>query len=120
MHVNRRRMLLVASLLLSASCSRTDATSPEPPCPADLRAQITPGAQTLRPGDTITLQAAAFGCAGTKPLAATWSWSASDTTVVRVDPRTGAITARRVGTSDVLARSQPFEVVALARISVQP
>ena len=121
MHVKYRHMLVVTTLLLSASCRNTDAVTPDAICPSDLRAQITPGTLMLRAGDTTTLRAAAFGCAGTIPLAATWSWSAADTTIVRVDPRSGAITARRVGTSDVIARSQqPLDVVALARISVQP
>lgn len=111
---------MLATQLLSANCRSTDAVIPEPPCPADLQARITPGSQLLRLGDTITLQAAVFGCGGTKPLAATWSWSVSDTTVARIDPRSGTITARRSGTSDVVARSQPFGAVALARISVQP
>ena len=56
-------------------------------CPAELRQDLSPTERTLVVGESFTPRTRFLGCLGTEPLDDEITWSASDTTVVRVDAR---------------------------------
>ena len=73
-------------------------------CTDDLLSRVDPRNRTLRVGESYVATASAWGCGGTKRLADEWEFFVADTTIARVDSRTGRVTARSVGATDVGAR----------------
>ncbi len=73
---------------------------PDPPTPTS--ATVTPATATLRPTETVTLSAEIRDQYGNVISSVTVQWTAQDTSVAVV-AGTGAVTARRPGTTQVVA-----------------
>jgi hypothetical protein len=90
-------------------------------CPADLQARIDRPTVSLRVGDSVQLQATALACGGTQLLSTSWSFSARDSSNVRVRSTTGWVIGLRPGVTDVIATSQPsYMVSVLSTVTVTP
>ena len=77
-------------------------------CDADLQSRISPANRTLAVGESFTPSVELLSCGGTRPLSDVITWSAQDSTVVRVDPGTGRTTALRSGTTSVVASGAKY------------
>jgi hypothetical protein len=77
-------------------------------CTDDLTYRMSPTAQTIAVGASFTPQAEFRGCGGNKHLDDEFSWSSSDTLVVRVEPLTGQVTGRAAGFAMVEARGARY------------
>jgi hypothetical protein len=77
-------------------------------CTDDLLSRVEPRNRTLRVGESYVATASAWGCSGTKRLADEWAFFVADTTIARVDSRTGRVTGRSVGAIDVGARGARY------------
>lgn len=71
-------------------------------CDADLRWRVTPTEANLRVGESITADAEASGCGGTKPLEVDMRWSSEDPAVAGVNEMTGRITAEAAGSTIIM------------------
>jgi hypothetical protein len=77
-------------------------------CTDDLTYRMSPTAQTIAVGESFTPQAEFRGCGGSKPLDDEFSWSSSDTLIVRVEALTGRVTGRAAGSAIVEARGSRY------------
>ncbi|MGH7525629.1 MAG: Ig-like domain-containing protein, partial [Gemmatimonadales bacterium] len=88
---------------------------PEPPAAASI--SIAPR-ESLRVGDTATVEAVVLDGQGDTLAAAEVSWRSSNLSVAFVDPRTGRVEARSPGTALILAESGGES--ALSELTVLP
>lgn len=109
-----------AALPFAMACHGSEAST-ETVCPADLSARMDRPTVMLRRADSTRLQATALGCGGTVPLATSWVWSATDTSVVRVDASSGWVFGVRAGVSEIVATSRPpYSVAVRSTVTVLP
>jgi hypothetical protein len=87
-------------------------------CDADLGIRLTPVEQTLVVGQSFTPSIALRGCGGTAPLSDVITWTAQDTTIVRIDSRSGQTTALRPGETDLLATGRTYGAVGEVAVTV--
>ena len=77
-------------------------------CTDELLSRVDPRSRTLRVGESYVATASAWTCGGTKRLSDEWEFFVADTTIARVDSRTGRVTARSVGATEVGARGARY------------
>jgi hypothetical protein len=87
-------------------------------CTAELRVEITPGAQTLAVGESFTPTVKLTGCGGRLTLSDTVRWSAADSSVARVDAVSARTTGVRAGQTTVYARWDRYGLVAGVPVTV--
>ena len=106
-----RTLLPVAAVVLSllTACG----------CDADLQARVVPAVRTLRVGESFTPSTRFLGCGGTEPLADAITWSAQDSTIVRVDPRSGRTLALRPGQTRVIPTGRRYGSLVSVEVTVQ-
>jgi hypothetical protein len=100
-----RPLASISCVLVLAAC---DPTAIFGGCDDDLLTRVDPRNRMLRVGDSYVAAASAWGCGGTKRLSDDWQYFVVDTTIAVVDSRTGRVTARAVGTTDVGARGTRY------------
>jgi alpha-tubulin suppressor-like RCC1 family protein len=96
---------LAACWLSLAACDADDPSGIDPPPQAVVAVEVTPQAQTLPVGTLLQLTATARTSTGGVRSGVTFTWASSDTAVAVVDA-TGALLARRGGTTQVSATAQ--------------
>ena len=89
-------------------------------CPADLRQDLSPTERTLVVGESFTPTTRFLGCLGTEPLDDEITWSASDTTVVRVDAQSGRTTGVAPGTAQVFPTGRRYGRLNVVSVKVRP
>ena len=94
-----QRLLLAVLATILVACS--DPTV----CPADLRWQLAPRDTIVTVNARFNVRFTVLGCAGTRVLSDSMTWTSSDPSVATVEPRTGAVTAIRVGTVELSVRA---------------
>jgi len=95
---------IVASLD-TAGQTLVDSLSVSVNCTAELVPIVTPQAQTLAVGQSFTPSVKLLTCGGHVTETDTYHWSASDSTIVRVDSLSGTTTGLRPGQANVFVRS---------------
>ena len=90
-------------------------------CTDDLLSRVDPRNRTLRVGESYVASASAWSCGGTKRLSDEWEFFVADTAIARVDARTGRVTARSVGATDVGARGARYgDAPVRSHVTVTP
>lgn len=90
------------------------------PCGTDeLQYRVVPTSQAIAVGESFTPSAEFRGCQGRKPLDDVITWSATDTTVVRVDAVSGRVTGRAAGVAAVQARGAKYGPMPPLTVTVQ-
>lgn len=90
------------------------------PCGTDdLSFRVVPTSQAVTIGESFTPSAEFRGCRGRKHLDDALTWSATDTTVVRVDSVSGRVTGRAAGVTQVLARGDKYGPMPPISVTVQ-
>src|ERR1035437_905276 len=74
-------------------------------CTAELPPVLTPQTQTLAVGESFTPSVTLLTCGGHITRTDTYHWTASDSTIVRVDSLSGTTTGLRPGQAGVFVRS---------------
>jgi hypothetical protein len=92
-------LLTVLVIVTTAGCSG----SIPGVCGDALSAQAVPAETTLAVSQQFTPRMNLATCDGGHPVVDTFIWSASDTTIVRVDPGTGVTTGLAQGTTSLTA-----------------
>ncbi|MBV9879772.1 MAG: Ig-like domain-containing protein [Gemmatirosa sp.] len=110
---------IVASVT-SGTATLADSMRVTVACTSDLRTSIAPTQATLQVGDTLAMQGRVLGCLGQIVLDDTLVWSSSDSTVARVDPASGVVTARAPGAATVSFMGQKYHAGAGAAVTVLP
>ena len=87
-------------------------------CDADLRIQYNPPNRTLSVGESFTPSVRLLGCGGTEPLSDVITWTAEDTSIVRVNSASGQTLALRSGTTRVLATGQKYRGIGGVEVTV--
>lgn len=77
-------------------------------CDADLRWRFNPTARTLAIGESFTPSLQLLGCGGTEPLSDVITWTAQDSSIVRVDRATGRTIGLRSGTTLVVGTGERY------------
>lgn len=111
------RFALVAVLLALGGC---DGSLTGYNCTDELRVAIQPrGEQQIAVGAAFTASAALSTCGGSKPVSDTFTWSARDTLVVRVEPATGRVTGRSLGSTAVDVRGTRYGAIGTVPVTVR-
>ena len=108
-------VLSIVLVLATLSCS-----NPAEVCTAELRVRVTPASLDLSVGESTCVTVALSTCGGSKKLSDTFSWSAQDTTIVRVDTATSRITGRLPGSTFVTGAGKVYGQVAYVPVTVIP
>lgn len=87
-------------------------------CTAELVPVWTPPAKTLAVGESFTPSIVLYGCGGQLTYPDTFTWSASDSTILRVDASTGKTTGLRAGAARVSASGVRFSSVGSIGVTV--
>jgi hypothetical protein len=103
-------ILAASASLLGSACG----------CKADLQMRLSPLERTLAVGESFTPSARFFGCGGTEPLNDVVTWTAQDTSIVRVDLATGRTTGLAQGTTFVVPSGRRYGTVGSVRVTVVP
>jgi uncharacterized protein YjdB len=111
----RRR---VVASLDTAGQSLRDSLNISVDCTMELVAVYTPSTKTLIVGESFTPSLVLFGCGGHLTYSDTFQWSASDSTIVRVDAMTGTTTGLRSGAARIFAHGTRFGSVGSMGITV--
>jgi hypothetical protein len=107
--------LLAAVLMLSACDGGLTGSN----CTDELRVAIQPsGAQQVAVGAAFTATIALSTCGGSKTVSDTFTWSARDTLVVRVEPATGRVTGRSPGATSVDVRGTRYGALGTVPVAV--
>lgn len=101
-HLAARGIGSLAAAVLVTACSGLPTV-----CTDELGFGVRPSERTLAVGESFTPEARATTCSGRETVDIDWEWSASDTTVVRVDARTGRTVGLRPGEAVVIATESP-------------
>lgn len=90
------------------------------PCGTDdLSFRVVPTSQAVTIGESFTPSAEFRGCRGRKLLDDTITWSATDTTVVRIDSVSGRVTGRAAGVTEVHPRGAKYGPMPPISVTVQ-
>jgi len=87
-------------------------------CTMELVPVFNPSTKTLAVGESFTPSLVLFGCGEHLTYSDTFQWSASDSTIVRVDATAGTTTGLRSGTARVFAHGTRFGSVGSMGITV--
>lgn len=111
-----RRALLAAALMLGACDGGLTGAN----CTDELRVAIQPsGAQQIAIGASFTATVALSTCGGSKTVSDTFTWSARDTLVARVEPATGRVTGRSPGATSVDVRGTRYGALGTVPVTVR-
>ena len=89
-------------------------------CTDELRTDLQPrGEQQIAVGTGFTATIALSTCGGRERLHDTFTWSARDTLVVRVDAATGRVTGRAPGSTAVEVRGARYGAVGTIPVAVR-
>jgi hypothetical protein len=110
----------VVASLDTAGQSLVDSLNVTISCTAELVPVFTPQTQTLAVGASFTPSAKVMGCGGQLTYSDTFTWSASDTTIIRVDSLSGTTTGLRAGSARVLAHGARFGDIGGVSVTVAP
>lgn len=88
-------------------------------CTTEIGIVVDPTSVTLEVGQGFTPSMRLTTCGGRLPVPATFSWSASDGTVLAVNPVTGETMALRSGTAQVIGRASVSGVVGVVNVTVR-
>lgn len=91
----------------------------EDDCTTELQFDVTPRERTLRVGETFTPEASFTTCGGRKPVDVSVRWSATDSTILRVDPQTGSATGLRAGTATLAGYSDRLSAHPILAVTVR-
>jgi hypothetical protein len=89
-------------------------------CTDELRVQFTPQEKTLAVGESFAAAVALSTCGGGVQLSDTFTWSATDSTIVMVDAATGRVVALAPGQPYVMAKGEQYGHVGGIPVTVQP
>jgi hypothetical protein len=103
-------ILAASASLLGGACG----------CKADLQVRLSPSERILAVGESFTPSARLFGCGGTEPLSDFVTWTAQDTSIIRVDLVSGRTVGLAQGTTLVLASGQRYHGLGGVRVTVVP
>lgn len=104
-------MCLVSGVVALAGC--------DVGCDTDLRAIVTPQQQVMHLADWFTPTIRLLGCGGTKELSDEFTWTGSDSSVLRVDPVTGRTLGISLGSAMVTVTGKRYGTVAMIPVTVQ-
>ncbi len=88
-------------------------------CTLELRIELTPPQQTLAVGGRFVPSVSLSSCGGHVTLTDAFTWSATDPTILSVDPSSGETTALKVGTTSVWVRGTHYGILAYIPVTVQ-
>jgi hypothetical protein len=89
-------------------------------CTDELRTDLQPrGTQQIAVGTGFTATITLSTCGGRERLSDTFTWSARDTLVVRVDATTGRVTGRAPGSTAVDVRGTRYGAVGTIPVTVR-
>ena len=88
-------------------------------CNAVLRYSVDPKFKTLRVGEAFVPNAMVSGCEGEK-LSESWSWTTTDSTVLRVEVTTGRTTGVTPGAARLRGDGTPYPAGVEVTITVVP
>jgi hypothetical protein len=108
---------IVASLD-TAGQSLRDSLNVSVDCTMELVPVYTPSTKTLVVGESFTPSLVLLGCGGHLTYSDTFQWSASDSTILRVDATTGTTTGLRSGAARLFAHGTRFGSVGSMGITV--
>jgi hypothetical protein len=108
----------VVASLDTAGQALIDSMSVSVSCTMELTPVLTPATQTLAVGASFTPSIRLFGCGGRLEVTDTFHWSASDSTVVRVDSLGGTTTGLRPGQASVFVRGTRYGVLGGVSVTV--
>jgi hypothetical protein len=108
----------VVASLDTAGQSLVDSMNVSVGCTMELTPVLTPTTQTLAVGASFTPTIRLFGCGGKLEVTDTFHWSASDTTVVRVDSLGGTTTGLRPGQANVLVHGTRYGFLETVIVTV--
>jgi hypothetical protein len=87
-------------------------------CTLELGSSFSPTEKTLDVGAHFTPAVTLWSCGGHLPLNDVFTWSAVDSTIVRVDPVSGLTTGLRPGRTFVLARGSRYGLFIGPQVTV--
>lgn len=89
-------------------------------CTSELRIDLQPrGEQQIDVGSGFTPSVELSSCGGREQLSDTFSWSAQDTAIARVDPSTGRVTGRSPGSTLVEVQGRRYGRLATIPVIVR-
>jgi serine/threonine-protein kinase len=109
---------VTAEILVTVSAPPSPRRSPPPPASV-ATVEISPETATLTPGQTARFQPTLLDARGGALAGRTVTWTSTDPAVASVDP-TGLVTARRVGTVTIRARSGSQAGTATVTVEPEP
>ena len=110
------RPFIVVLVLASASAG---CSSPSEACGDALGITRRPADTTLTVGQQFSPQILLSRCRGTVPVFDSFVWSAQDTTIVRVDPRTGLTTAIAPGHTQLSVKGATYGPILGPTVTVR-
>jgi hypothetical protein len=102
----------------TAGQSLRDSLNVSVDCTMELVPMWTPSAKTFAVGESFTPSIVLYGCGGHLTYPDTFQWSASDSTVIRVDASTGTTTGLHAGSARVFAHGARFSSVGSIGVTV--
>ena len=88
-------------------------------CTLELRVEMTPTQKTLTIGTGFLPAVKLLSCGGHMTLTDTFTWTASDPSILSVDPSSGATTALKTGVASVRARGAQYKTLTEIPVTVQ-
>lgn len=110
---HRIAALAGAAILIACAAFPTEA------CTDELLIRLGPQDTTVRVGATYQARAGLSSCGGRKRLSDSFTWTAADAAVVRVDASTGRITALATGETRVTVDGTGYGRLGSIRVTVQ-
>ena len=88
-------------------------------CPLDLRVGVAPSDTTIAVGGTITPRVTLLGCAGTKVLSDSLTWSSADPTIAAVGTRSGVVIGTNPGATTITVTGKTYGHLGTLRVTVR-
>jgi uncharacterized protein YjdB len=113
------RTLHLIAVLAGAAILVACAALPTEACTHELRIRLGPQDTTVRVGATYQARVGLSSCGGRKQLSDSFTWTAADAAVVRVDASTGRVTALATGETRVTVEGERYGRLGSIRVTVQ-
>lgn len=106
-------LLAITSMIVASACDLVSDV-----CTLELRPQYAPADTTIRVGQAFTASVRLSSCGGSRVLSDVFTWHSEDSSIARVDSRTGRVVARAPGETLITASGEKYGRVGGLHVAV--
>jgi hypothetical protein len=119
MAMARTKLVIRAGLALFGALAACSAIVPTSDCADDLRLLPVPGDTTVAVGQQFTARLQLSTCGGRRQISDALEWSTLDSSVVKVDRKTGVVTGVTAGRTRLMATSATYGSLPAGYVTVR-